>query len=146
MPVADAGDRQALRALVDAYAAAADGRDVAAFLALFTSDAELSVQRGDGEPAVYAGAARLAHIPARLRRYRHTFHDVGYHSCEIDGNAAIGTAGCQAHHVTEDAAGATDLVLTIRYRDAYLRNADGWRFSRRAVHILWTSDHPVAVA
>jgi len=40
---------------------------------------------------------------------------------------------------------ATDLVLTIRYHDAYARTPDGWRFARREVHILWTSEHPVAV-
>ncbi len=141
----DHADRQVLRALVDAYAAAADTRDVERFVSLFLPDATLSAHRGEDEPAVYTGAARLAEIPERLGRYRHTLHVVGHHWCDIDGDGAIGEAGCRAHHVSDGDDGATDLVLTIRYHDAYARTPDGWRFARREVHILWTSEHPVAV-
>jgi hypothetical protein len=139
-------DQVALRALVDAYAAAADDRDPVAFAELFVPDGELSARRGDGEPTVYVGHERLAEIPERLRRYDHTFHHVAYHRSAIDGDTATGVAGCRAHHVTATDHGATDLVLTIRYRDAYRRTPKGWRFARREVHILWTGEHPVNIA
>ena len=43
-----------------------------------------------------------------------------------------------------DGSTATDVVLTICYLDAYARTADGWRFARREVQILWTREHPLA--
>jgi len=141
----DHGDHLALRALVDAYAAAADGRDIERFVGLFLPDATLSARRGDGSPAVYAGAARLAEIPERLSRYRHTFHDIGHQWSEIVGDRATGEVGCRAHHVSEHEGGATDLILTIRYRDVYARTPAGWRFASRDVHIVWTTEEPVTV-
>ena len=140
-------DRLALRALVDTYAAAADARDVKRFVGLFLPDATLSAYRGEGEPTRYVGAIRLAEIPEKLGRYRHTYHDVGHHWCHIEGDQATGEAGCRAHHVSEipGGTGATDLVLTIRYRDAYTRTPEGWRFATREVHIIWTSEEPVTV-
>ena len=94
---------------------------------------------------MYVGAIRLAEIPERLGRYRHTFHDIGHHTCVITGDRATGEAGCRAHHVIEGAGGATDLVLTIRYSDVYARTPEGWRFATREVHIVWTSEEPVTV-
>jgi len=138
-------DQVAIRALVDSYAAFADERDVDRFVGLFLPDATLSASRGDGQPTVYAGAARLAEIPERLQRFHHTFHDVGYQRCEIRGDRATGEAGCRAHHVRIADGAAIDLVMTIRYRDAYSRTPDGWRFASREVHILWTSEHPVTL-
>ena len=138
-------DRLALRALVDAYAAAADGRDVDRFVGLFLPDATLSARRGDGSPAVYTGAARLAEIPERLGRYRHTFHDIGHQWAEIAGDRATGEVGCRAHHITDHEEVAIDLVLTIRYRDVYARTPAGWRFASRDVHIVWTTEEPVTV-
>ena len=35
-------------------------------------------------------------------------------------------------------------MLTIRYLDAYARHGDAWRFASREVHILWTSELPLA--
>jgi ketosteroid isomerase-like protein len=140
-------DQLALRDLVDAYAAAADARDADAFTALFLPDATLSAHRGDEDPGVYAGTARLAEIPQRLGRYRLTFHVVTNHHFEIDGDTATGGALCQAHHLTDDddADRATDLVLNIRYHDRYARTPDGWRFATRDVRIIWTSEGPATV-
>ena len=143
---ADATDRLALQDLAFAYGAMADRRDVDGFTALFLPDATLTARRGNGDPAVYQGAERLAEIPARLGRYDETFHAVTNHRCEISGDSATGEAACRAHHVTAGADGATDVILTIRYRDTYQRTAAGWRFATRDVHILWTSEEPVTLA
>jgi hypothetical protein len=138
-------DERALRDLVDGYAAAADAGDSEAFTQLFLPEATLSARRGDEAPAVYVGSARLAEIPARLARYRRTFHVVTNHRFEIEGDIATGGALCQAHHVSDGDGGATDLVLTISYHDRYARTAAGWRFATRDVHILWTTEHPVTI-
>jgi hypothetical protein len=145
MDSSEVADRLALHDLALAYAATADRRDAAGFTDLFLPDATLTARRGDGEPGVYTGTERLAEIPQRLARYHETVHVVTNHRCEIDGDDATGEAACRAHHVTVGDAGATDLVLTIRYRDAYRRTPDGWRFAMRDVHILWTSEEPVSL-
>jgi ketosteroid isomerase-like protein len=146
MDAAAVADRLALHDLALAYAATADRRDVEGFTALFLPDATLTARRGDGEPAVYQGTERLAEIPARLGRYRETFHVVTNHRCEVTGDIATGEAACRAHHVTDGDDGATDVILTIRYRDTYRRTDAGWRFATRDVHILWSSEEPVALA
>jgi len=146
MDAAAVADRLALQDLAAAYAATADRRDVDGFTALFLPDATLTARRGDGEPATYQGTDRLAEIPARLGRYRQTFHVVTNHRCEITGDTATGEALCRAHHVTDGDDGATDVILTIRYTDRYRRTEAGWRFATRDVHILWTSEEPVALA
>lgn len=127
---------QDLRALVDAYAVAADDRDGAAFGALFTDDACLIV--GDHR---YDGRTSISSVPGRLSKYRRTLHLVSTHRVHVDGDRATGTAYCEAHHVDDDA----DRVLYIRYDDEYARGADaGWRFAVRAVHVLWEERRPVA--
>ena len=146
MDTSEVADRLALHDLVIAYATTADRRDASGFTALFLPDATLTARRGAGEPAVYAGTDRLAEIPARLSRYDETFHVVTNHQCQLDGDTATGEAACRAHHVTAGDRDATDLVLTIRYRDAYRRTDAGWRFATRDVHILWTSEEPVTLA
>lgn len=146
MDSATVADRLALHDLVVAYASMADRRDATGFTDLFLPDATLTARRGDGEPAVYQGAARLAEIPERLTRYDQTFHVVTNDNAEVDGDRATGEASCQAHHLTRDIDDVTDLVLTIRYADTYQRTPAGWRFATRDVHIIWTTEQPVTLA
>ena len=146
MDSATVADRLALHDLVVAYASMADCRDASGFTDLFLPDATLTARRGDGEPAVYRGTARLAEIPERLSRYDQTFHAVTNDFAEVDGDHATGGASCQAHHLTNSTDGATDLVLTIRYADTYQHTPSGWRFATRAVHIIWTTEQPVTLA
>ena len=141
----DATDRQAITDLVLCYAAAADERDAEAFVALFLSDATLTARRGSGPAATYAGAERLAEIPARLSRYVETFHVVTNITATADGDGAAGRSLCRAHHVTVDDDTAVDQVLTIRYSDTYGRTGNGWRIATRDVHILWSEDVAVTL-
>ena len=57
----------------------------------------------------------------------------------VDGDSATGTTYCIAHHLT----GADDFVMHIRYEDAYVRTADGWRIAARNLRLLWTANLPV---
>ena len=145
MDVTQVADRLAIHDLVDGYADAADRRDPVAFAGLFLPDASLTVVRDGADPSVHAGREQLARIPELLGRYPLTLHVVTNHHCSIDGDEAWGGAICQAHHLTHGDDGTTDLVLHIRYRDAYARTSAGWRIAAREVHILWTSTGPATV-
>jgi len=99
-------------------------------------------REGD-EPAVaYRGHAELREVMGLLRHFSATFHLMANHLCEIAGPAATGETYCVAHHLTEAGGGATDLVMYIRYRDAYERGDGGWRFARRDVMRQWTEERP----
>ncbi|ONH24668.1 hypothetical protein BL253_29645 [Pseudofrankia asymbiotica] len=147
----DPADRLALRDLVESYAAAADARDEELFVSLFADDAVLQVRYADlDEPATtVTGAAAMAVIPRALRaRYPETFHLVGNHRCQVDGNSAVGETYCEAHHLHLDADGEpADLRMVIRYADAYVRGGDGvWRFARRTVNARWQQVGPVTAS
>ena len=146
------GDRLALRALVDAYAVAVDRRDVAGFLAVFTEEATLSTYEPDGRRrGAFHGHGELAAVPPALERYERTLHLVSTHLVEPepggDGDAAVGTAYCEAHHHAppDPTTGQRrDLVLFIRYHDRYARRGPGWRIRSREVHVIWQEDRPRA--
>jgi hypothetical protein len=135
-------DRLELRDLVDAYARAADRRDRVAFESLFLPDATLTVVRPDADPHTYEGASAIGEIVPNLGRYTRTFHLVANHWCSVRGSRATGETYCQAHHV-HGVESPMDLVLNIRYLDAYARGHDGWHFASREVQILWTSELPL---
>ncbi|TAM88519.1 MAG: nuclear transport factor 2 family protein [Jatrophihabitans sp.] len=123
---ADADD---LRALAQAYAAAVDSRDPEALLALFTDDAVVTL------PAELAGrylphelhGAQIALLIDGVRHFDSTRHVIDGNRCAVEGDAATGRTLCTAHHLR----GERDLVLTVRYDDAYSRVDGCWRFRRR---------------
>lgn len=152
----DAGDRLALRGLVDAYAVAVDRRDVPGFLALFTPDATLATFEPDGRRrSAHHGHDELSAIPPALARYERTLHLVSTHHVEAavdddpDSDEATGVAYCEAHHHRpSDPAGGeqaaeTDKVLFIRYVDHYARRGPGWLIRAREVHVIWSEERPL---
>jgi ketosteroid isomerase-like protein len=135
-----ARDRVALRALVDAYAIALDRLDVEGFASLWTDDGVLTIHE-DGpraQPTAEIRGRDRMHLPfTRLRTYRATIHVVGTHLAEGAPDGAVGTTYCQAHHlVARDDGPPVDKVLTIRYRDSFRSEPEGWRFSHRRVEVL----------
>jgi SnoaL-like domain len=136
-------DRWALRDLVDGYAVAVDERDQAAFVALFTPDAQLTTFDADGRASrTYTGHDDLAAIPVALARYDRTLHLVSTHRVTVDGDHAVGTAYCEAHHLrtAADSTYRSDRVLFIRYDDRYARRGSGWLIVAREVHIRWSEE------
>jgi hypothetical protein len=131
-------DAQELRQLVERYAFGCDHQDEALLRSVFVDGAVLNVHRSD-RPSTMTMPDDVGRIPKGLSRYDHTFHFVGNHRCEVDGDSATGETYCFAHHVT----GTDNFVMTIRYEDQYVRTADGWRIKQRDLRLLWTSNETV---
>lgn len=138
-----ATDETDLRALVEAYAAAADAGDGPAFASLFLPEARLTTWPPDGSPGnPRYGSEHIGAIPAALRsRYDRTEHRLGNHHVVIagDGRTALGNLDCEAHHLLGD----VDRVISIRYEDAYRRDDEGrWRFVTRDVRVQSIEERP----
>lgn len=133
-------DRVALRDLVEAYAHGCDTRDAALLRRLFAEGATLTVHYADRDAATLVFPDGADRIPAGLARYDLTFHFVGNHRVEVDGDDATGHTYCFAHHIT----GTANHVMAIRYDDTYRREPDGWKFAERHLRHLWTERTTVA--
>lgn len=132
-------DAQELRQLVERYAAGCDHRDADLLRSVFADGAVVNVHRSD-RPSTMTMPGDVDRIPTGLSRYDATFHLVGNHRCDVNGDIATGETYCVAHHVT----GTEDFVMTIRYEDQYTRTADGWRIKQRDLRLLWTSNEVVS--
>ena len=131
-------DAQELRQLVERYAFGCDHRDADLLRSVFVDGAVLNVHRSD-RPSTMTMPDDVDRIPTGLGRYDVTFHFIGNHRCEVDGDTATGETYCFAHHVT----GTDDFVMTIRYEDQYVRTSDGWRIKQRDLRLLWTANEVV---
>jgi len=131
-----------LCALAFAYAHGADRNDPQTFLSAFHPDGRLLIFADSADPsprAVRTGADELAAVPGMLTRYERTFHFVGNHRYELEGDGARGEIYCLAHHLSTNGERHTDSVMHIRYLDRYRRDPDGaWRIAEREVRPDWT--------
>lgn len=128
------GDAAELRALAEAYAAAVDARDVAALRAVFATDALVVLPPALAErlpAAELRGLTQLGSLIDGVRNFHSTRHLVTGQSVTVDGERAEGATSCTAHHVYGAPGRQRDLVLTLRYRDSFVRTPQGWRFRRR---------------
>jgi ketosteroid isomerase-like protein len=141
-----AGERRELQELVEGYAQAVDRADGSAVADLFTEDGVLATwmdpatRKATGENK---GRPAIAKAVNGLSRYAATHHTISSHSSTVDGAHATGETLCTAHHVTEDNGSKSDRVLYIRYLDTFARTSGPWLFSRREVHVQWSSTLPV---
>jgi hypothetical protein len=137
-------DKVALRELVDSYAQHVDRREAESVAALFTADGRLVSrlhQAAGDAPIVRRGRHEIAAaLVAGLDRYVATTHVVGGQVVLIDGDAANGDAVCLAHHVYESHGSRRMLVMAVRYRDTFARQAEGWGFAERQLHLDWRED------
>lgn len=140
-------DVEQIRSLAIRYAEAVDRRR-------FEAAAELFIDSGTLEPpgALRTGRGEIAAALEGLRRYTGTFHHLGQHRVDLDGdsstgnNHATGEAYCQAHHFGESDGQRHDRVLFIRYQDSYVRTRDGWRFASRQLEVDWVEEREVGPA
>ena len=123
-------DQIAVRDVVLAYARAVDAMDVEAVARCFTPDCAY-----DGSLASGTIADALATLRAAFARYTRTMHFMGTQDARVDGDRAEALTYCTAYHVRTDGLHAT---VGVRYRDALVRTASGWRIARRSVRTAWS--------
>lgn len=132
-----------MRELSERYAALVDARAFDEVAALFAPDGVLALARPPKhlDPVVeHVGPARVREAMELLADVPRTFHEVV--GAVYDGTT--GLVACVAHHVLPRDDGPVDLVWHLRYRDAYLETAQGWRFARRAVHVDLVETRPLS--
>ncbi|HWJ63601.1 MAG TPA: nuclear transport factor 2 family protein [Acidimicrobiales bacterium] len=138
-------DRDAIKAVVDAYAAGVDALDAAGVAALFAEAGVLAVPDPTGAERwiEIEGPAAIESRLEGLRRYRATIHDVANHRAEVQDATATAVTSCFAHHLEGEDGDVTDRTMAIRYYDWLERSDAGWRFVRRELHLLWTQRRAV---
>lgn len=129
-------DHLALLAIAPRYAAAVDARDLTGATALFASDAMLIVPDPPRtqEPVLeHLGHDTIATALGQVSSFELTLHEIVGQVIDPGPSAdeAVGHIRCVAHHV----AGEQDVVWRLHYDDRYVRQADGWRIARRALHL-----------
>ncbi len=136
-------DLEEIQALAEAYVAAADSGDTQALAELFLPEGRLTTWPPDGSPGTpHYGIESISSVPATLAlRYDRSVHRLGELHVVVsdDGRTALGNLDCDAELTTDGITRA----LTIRYEDAYRRDADGrWRFVTRDVRIQAVEERP----
>ncbi|RPE46585.1 SnoaL-like protein [Streptomyces sp. Ag109_O5-1] len=144
----EAGDRPAVRELIDAYAHCADRRDAKGQMSLFTEDTRLLVfmDATAAEPTQELhGRESLAPVFDNLNSYRTTRHFNGQSTVSLDGDRATGESYCLAHHVSVgDDGQRTLMVASIRCLDEFTKQDGEWLFAERRLMVDWTETRPSA--
>jgi hypothetical protein len=137
----EAGDRLALRELLDAYAHCADRRDAEGQKALFTTDTRFAVYM-DGEQNdlsyVLDGREALSPVFEDLNRYEATTHFNGQSTVTLAGDAATGESYTMAHHVFTEAGLRKIMIASLRYLDIFAKLEGVWYFSERNLILDWS--------
>lgn len=131
------------RQLAELYAQAADSHRPELLDLIMTDDAVI-----EGPDFRMSGIAEIRAIPAMLKQYyartRHLIHN---QTIMINGDQASGETYCTASHLLREMKdGAQVLVWHMRYQDAFQKQGEQWRFTRRTLLIDWTETHAVDAA
>jgi len=134
----EAGDRLAIRELIDAYARCADTRDAEGQKALFTDDTHFVVYM-DGEGTAPTqdlhGREALTPVFAALNQYEVTMHFNGQSTVSLDGDRAGGDTYCIAHHVFSSDGERKIMVAYLRYLDTIVKQDGRWLFAERNLYL-----------
>lgn len=120
----------AIQQLPIRYALAIDGRDIDAWLELFTPDVDCGA-RGAGRDAL------RAIITPAVRTFYRSIHQICGQAIDfVDADHATGRVYCRAEH--EDNGGW--YVMAICYFDDYERRGETWYFTRRRERHWYAAD------
>ena len=136
----------ATRQLASVYCSAVDDGDPERVVSLFVPGGGLSVYgRGKDTPmARLCGVDDFRRLTDALARsYVRWVHFLGNHWVESDGETAEGETYLMACHLRDVDGTHVEEVAVLRYRDEYVRTADGWRFAERHARRQWTSGRPL---
>jgi hypothetical protein len=123
----------ALRALVQRYARAADERDVPALAALFHPDAQIAGARGTQTVEEWLESMRAP------RAFPVSMHLIGDPLILLEEGADHATLDTYAvvYQLSEPESGHRDLTLGIRYLDEVAVHQGRWVIRRRRAQTLW---------
>ena len=144
----EAGDRLAIRELIEAYAHCADRRDAKGQMALFTKDTHFVVYMNAKDPKpsqeLHSRDA-LAPVFADLNQYDATTHFVGQSTIfALTGDRATGEAYCLAHHVTIDGGKRRLMLASLRYLDTFVKRDGEWLFAERRLYVDWLEERTLS--
>jgi SnoaL-like domain len=144
----EAGDRLAIRELVEAYARCADRRDAKGQMALFAADTHFVVYMNAKDPTpsmeLHSREA-LAPVFADLNQYAATMHFVGQSTIStLSGDRARGEAYCIAHHLTIEGERRSMMVAYLRYLDSFAKVDGAWLFSERLLYVDWIENRGIS--
>jgi len=144
----EAGDRLAIRELVEAYAHCADRRDAKGQMALFTPDTHFVVFMNAKDPTPsqeLRSREALAPVFADLNQYAATMHFIGQSTImTLTADRATGEAYCLAHHLTVDGGKRRLMVAALRYYDTFAKAAGTWRFAERLLYVDWIEERALS--
>jgi len=145
---AEAGDRLAIRELIEAYAHCADRRDAKAQMALFTADAHFVVYMNEKDPKpsqeMHSRDA-LAPVFADLNKYAATMHFVGQSTIlTLTSDRGTGEAYCLAHHLTIQGEKRQLMIAALRYCDTFVKVDGAWLFAERLLYVDWIEERALA--
>ena len=146
--VEEAGDRLAIRQLIEAYAHCADRRDAKGQMALFTENTHFVVYMNAKDPKpsqeLHSREA-LAPVFAELNKYDATTHFVGQSTIfTLTRDRATGEAYCLAHHVTVDREKRRLMLASLRYLDAFAKIDGAWLFAERRLYVDWLEERALS--
>ena len=127
-------DKQRILELQNRYSYSIDSGNYDKLDAMFTPDAIYHFVTGSTNNI----EALKSTIQDALKPLTTSQHINGNQWAEIEGDRA--TAGCYftVHMYKEGLAGGEHFEMGGRYDDELLRTSEGWRFSKRAITILWS--------
>ena len=144
----EAGDRLAIRELVESYAHCADRRDGKGQMALFTQHTHFAVYMNakDQKPSQELHSREaLAPVFADLNKYAATMHFVGQSTIlSLSGNRATGEAYTLAHHLTVEDGKRRLMIAALRYSDQFVKVDGEWLFAERLLYVDWIEERVLA--
>ncbi len=144
----EAGDRLAIRELVEAYAHCADRRDANGQMALFTPDAHFVVYMNAKDPKpsqeLHSRDA-LAPVFADLKKCTATMHFLGQTTVlTLTRDRSTGETYCMPHHLTVDGDKRKLMIAALRYYDTFVKVDGAWLFAERLLYVDWIEEPALA--
>ena len=130
-------DREEIRALAHEFARSIDDKDQASYAATFTDDAELVLPFGS-----FTGRAVIAAMPTPPAHMR-TQHLIGASVIQVTGDTATARSYLYVTHAFDPDDKTQKAHSGGWYEQELVRTAEGWRFSRVQLVIVWEDARPM---